>query len=88
VTQVPIEHVLFHVRDTLAADSRVGELGLDVEVVAGTVVVSGPISTRARREGVGEVVREVLRSYGSDLAVRNDTYVTETSAPDREPEQL
>jgi hypothetical protein len=88
MTPVPIEHVLIHVRDTLACDGRVGELGLDVDIVADTVVVSGPISTIARRDGVGDVVREVLRTYGSDLDVRNDTYVTETSAPHREPEQL
>lgn len=88
MTPVPIEHVLIHLRDTLASDGRVGELGLDVEIVADTVVVSGPISTSARRDGVPAVVREVLRTYGSDFDVRNDTYVTETSAPDREPEQL
>ena len=88
MTQLPIEHVLIHVRDTLASDGRVGELGLDVEIDADTVVVSGPISTSARRDGVESVVLDVLQTYGCALGVRNDTYITETSAPVREPEEL
>jgi hypothetical protein len=85
---LPIEHVLIHVRDTLASDGRVGELGLDVDVEDDVVVVRGAITTISRRDGVVPVVLEVLDAYGSALTVRNDTTIPDAAAPDRAPERL
>ena len=51
----PVEHVLLHVRDALATDSRVGELGLDVTQDADGVVVRGAISNAARKEALAHM---------------------------------
>ena len=85
---VPIEHVLIHIRDTLATDGRVGELGLDVACEGQVVVVRGAVSATARQEAVAGLVREVLEQYGSGLDVRDETEVPAAEAPDREPEEL
>jgi hypothetical protein len=85
---LPIDDILLHVRDTLATDGRVGELGLEVQCEDDVVVVRGAISTEARRVGVHPLVVEVLREYECVLPVRDDTHVPSAAAPDREPEQL
>lgn len=86
--RLPLEHILMHVRDALVTDGRVGELGLDVDAEGDTIVVRGAISNEARRVGVVPVVIEVLERYGYRLAVRDDTHVPGSEAPDREPEAL
>jgi len=85
---VPIEHVLIHIRDTLATDGRVGELGLDVTCEDEVVVVRGAVSAAARHEAVAGLVREVLDQYGCGLEVRDETELPAAEAPDREPEEL
>ena len=85
---LPIDGVLIHVRDALATDGRVGELGLDVVSENGVIVVRGAVSTAARRGSVCELVSEVLRQYGVDADVRDETHVPEASAPTRAPERL
>ena len=89
---LPLEHVLAHVRDTLATDGRVGELGLEViaETGAGVdvVIVRGAVSTQARQAGVTPLTREVLRNYGCQHDVRDETHVTTAAAPDHPPEDL
>lgn len=84
----PIDHVVVHVRDALATDARVGELGLDVEHCDGAIVVRGAITNAARRAGVVPVAREVLLDHGYDLDVHDETALTSTDAPTTEPEQL
>jgi hypothetical protein len=95
---LPTAHVLGHVRDALAADERVGELGLvvtcepegaghgDVEVEA--VVVRGAVSTARRKSGVVEVVVEVLEAHGLRLPVRDETEVPCADGPGDEVEAL
>ena len=89
---LPLEHVLAHVRDTLATDARVGELGLEVTAESGAgvdvVVVRGAVSTQARRAGVVPLTREVLRNYGCEHDVRDETHVTTAVPPDHAPEDL
>ena len=84
----PIDHVVVHVRDALATDARVGELGLDVEHRDGCIVVRGAITNAARRAAVVPVAREVLHEHGYDLDVHDETALTSTAAPTTEPEQL
>jgi hypothetical protein len=84
----PIEHVVVHVRDALATDARVGELGLDVEHRDDGIVVRGAITNAARRAGIVPVAREVLDVHGYDLDVHDETTLTSTDAPTTEPERL
>jgi hypothetical protein len=83
-----VDHVLMHVRDALATDSRVGELGLDVSHEHDEVVVRGAVSNSARKEALLPVAREVLEQYGCALVVRDETKIPAAGAPDRDPEQL
>ena len=85
---VPIEHVLIHIRDTLATDGRVGELGLDVSCEGDVVVVRGAVSASARQDAVAGLVREVLGQYGCVLPVRDETEIPASEAPERDPEEL
>jgi hypothetical protein len=84
----PIDGVLIHVRDALATDGRVGELGLDVVSEGDVIVVRGAVSTAARQSAVCELVDEVLRQYGVVAIVRDETRVPGAAAPTRAPEQL
>lgn len=84
----PPEHVVMHVRDALASDGRVGELGLDVELDGGVVVVRGAISTSQRQAAVLLVATEVLRQLGCDAGVRDQTHVPAAAAPTGEAEAL
>ncbi len=85
---LPIDEILLHVRDTLATDGRVGELGLEVMCEDDVVVVRGAISTEVRQGGVCPLVMEVLREFDCEFPVRDDTHIPSAAAPDREPEQL
>jgi hypothetical protein len=92
---LPMEHVLCHVRDALATDDRVGELGLDVtaephpELADGEiVVVRGVVSTAERKAGVRVVVSEVLVARGSPRPVRDETEVPSHVGPGEEVEAL
>ena len=85
----PLDHVLFHLRDALATDPRVGELGLEVTCDGDrTVVVRGMVSTEQRRSHIFVVAAEVLRVHRVEFDVRNDTEVTMVDASHHEPERL
>jgi hypothetical protein len=86
--RLPLDGVLIHVRDALATDGRVGELGLDVAGEGDVVVVRGAVSTEVRRASVCELVTEVLRQYGVVAIVRDETHVPDASPPTRAPERL
>jgi hypothetical protein len=88
MSQPPVEHVMMHVRDALATDARVGELGLDVTHEDDQVVIRGAIGNAARKEALVPIAREVLAEYGCALGVRDETEIPAAGAPDREPEQL
>jgi hypothetical protein len=57
------------VRDALAQDPRVGELGVDVVVDGETVTLSGTVASAESREAVADVARELL----PERRVRNET---------------
>jgi hypothetical protein len=86
--QLPMEHVLCHVRDALATDERVGELGLDVASEGEVVVIRGAVSTEDRKAGVLVVVHEVLVANSVDRAVRDETEVPSHVGPGEEVEAL
>ena len=86
--ELPIEHVMLHVRDTLATDARVGELGLDVSCESGLVTVRGAVSTAQRQAGVVPLVIEALRGLGCLHDVCDATHIPAAAAPATEPERL
>jgi hypothetical protein len=88
MTSPPLDHVMLHVRDALATDGRVGELGLDVTHEEDVIVVRGAVSNPARKDALTSLVREVLDHYQCALSVRDETEIPAVGAPDREPEQL
>ena len=80
--------MLLHVRDALAVDGRVGELGLDVCIERQRVVVRGAVSTDARRAEIATLVHGVLTASDLDLPVDNLTHVPGAGEPTDEPEQM
>ena len=65
----PGEYLEAHVAEALATDGRVSALGIEVSVRGNDVFLSGDVGTTARKQGVSEVVRELLPGY----VVHNDT---------------
>ena len=66
-----------HLKDALVADARVGELGLEVSEVAGTMYVRGVVATEDQRAAVDEVAREVL----PEVRCVNETTVKQIGEP-------
>ena len=61
-------------RDALATDERVAEMGVQVRVAAGgKVFLTGQVPTEERQRAVGVVAGEVLPNY----EIHNETVVTE-----------
>lgn len=69
-----------HVREALAQDPRVGELGVDVEIDEEAVVLRGVVTSAERQEAATEVARDLA----PDRAVRNETTVEAFDEPLRE----
>jgi osmotically-inducible protein OsmY len=68
----PEDYATQRLRDALAADERVGEMGVQVRAVAGKVFLTGQVPTPERQQAVGVVAAEVLPDY----EVHNETVVT------------
>ena len=62
-----------HLREALAQDPRVGELGLDIEIIGETVVLRGTLSSPERQEAVAAIARDLIPHH----AVRNETAVAD-----------
>ena len=69
----PEDYAIQRVREALAADERVAEMGVEVRIAAGKVFLTGQVPTEERRHAVGVVAGEVLPDYD----VHNETVVTE-----------
>ncbi len=74
----PKHYVVAHVREALARDGRTNELHVDVAVSGRKVFLTGEVATPARREAVGDVVRELLPDY----EVHNETSVQAVGEPE------
>lgn len=68
----PEDYAVQRLREALASDQRVGELGVQVRTVAGKVFLTGHVATAERQQAVGAVAGEVLPDY----EIHNDTLVT------------
>ena len=75
MTEEPEDYAVQRLRDALATDERVAEMGVDVRVAAGKVVLTGQVATRERQQAVAAVAAEVL----PDHEVHNQTVVTVVS---------
>lgn len=69
----PEDYAVERLRDALAADERVAEMGVEVRIAAGKVFLTGQVPTEERQRAVGVVAGEVLPEY----EVHNETVVTE-----------
>jgi hypothetical protein len=72
-----IDYVRAHLEEALATDPRVAEGGLHVVVAGVELVVSGSVSTPARRRAVSTIAAEVTGGF----AVRNETSVVPMHTP-------
>ena len=68
----PEDYTAQRLREALAGDERVAEMGIQVHLVAGKAFLTGQVATEERRHAVGEVAAEVLPEY----EIHNDTVVT------------
>lgn len=68
----PEDYAIQRLRDALATDERVAEMGVQVRAVAGKVFLTGQVATSERQAAVGAVAAEVLPDY----EVHNETVVT------------
>ena len=72
-----IGYVRAHLQEALATDPRVTEGGLQVDVAGDELVVTGSVSTPARRQGVDAIAAEVAAPF----RVRNETQVVSLPEP-------
>ncbi len=75
----PEDYACERVREALAADERVGELGVQVRMAAGKVFLTGQVPTAERQAAVGAVAAAVLPDY----EVHNETLVTSVAEGQR-----
>ena len=68
----PDDYAIQRLRDALATDERVAEMGVQVRMAAGKVFLTGQVATPERQQAVGTVATEVL----SDYEIHNETVVT------------
>lgn len=78
------EYLAGDLHELLAADPRVAELGLDVVVREGCVLVVGEVATDARRLAVTEVITEAVPGR----PVRNEVTLVRRASPEAGSEAL
>ena len=71
MSEPPDVYTIEHIRDALAQDERVNELGVHVTMTATGVFLTGDVATPERRDAITEVVRELV----PDLEIHNHTAV-------------
>jgi hypothetical protein len=67
------EYEVQRLREALATDERVAEMGVQVSVAAGKVFLTGQVPTEERQRAVGTIAGEILPDY----EIHNETVVTE-----------
>jgi osmotically-inducible protein OsmY len=79
-TREPQAYLTERIREVLAHDPRVAELGIAVSVAGDQVLVTGNVATDERRQAVEEVVTPML----GDLVLRNGITVSSLREGDGE----
>jgi len=72
------DYLAEHVRDALAHDPRVADLGISVTLEPGAVRLSGQVATEERRDAAALVAGEIL----DGRQVRNEVTVPACDEPD------
>lgn len=75
----PDDYAIQRLRDALATDERVAEMGVQVRMVAGKVFLTGQVATPERQQAVGTVAAEILPEH----ELHNETVVTVVSEQPR-----
>lgn len=75
--ELPDEYVAEHLREAIATESGVHELGVSVTLVGSRVLLGGSASTPAQREAIGELVARLA----PDREVVNDVEVPPVDEP-------
>ena len=75
----PAAYLVERVREALAHDSRVSELGISVTVTGDSVMLTGDVATPERKSAVAEVVEPLLEGRTLHNAVTVAT-MTEVDA--------
>ncbi len=78
MTEQPNEYLIQKLRDALASDPRIGELGTTIRIVDHDVFVQGVVATEARRQAIGEVLATML----PDWTIHNAVDVEKMHDPD------
>ena len=60
MAEKPDEYLIQDLRDALASDPRIGELGTTIRIVGDDVFVEGVVATEDRRIAIGEVLSRML----------------------------
>jgi osmotically-inducible protein OsmY len=59
----PAEYLAERLREAIATEPDVHELGLTVQIIESSVVVTGAVSTPSQREAIGRVVQRLAPDY-------------------------
>lgn len=78
----PPQYVAQRVREAIAQDPAIGELGIQVDIVAGKLFLTGVVATEDRRTAIAEVAR----ATAPELEIHNNTVVEPFGRPS--PEEL
>ncbi|MDQ3985450.1 MAG: BON domain-containing protein [Actinomycetota bacterium] len=76
----PEDYLVARAKEALAADPRTGELGIEVSVSGGRVLISGVVTTEERKRAIAEVVREAV----PDREIFDATTVEKMAPPGHE----
>jgi hypothetical protein len=63
VSEEPAEYVIAHIRERLAADGDVAELGVGVTIHGDRVFLDGAVYSEEHREAIVAAAREVAAGY-------------------------
>jgi osmotically-inducible protein OsmY len=77
-------YLVAHLQDALAADPRVGELGVEVVVAHGRLFLTGAVAQPKQRDVAGEIAA----ALAPGLEVCNDIEVVTSATSKPEPERL
>jgi osmotically-inducible protein OsmY len=71
MTDSPPHRLAARIKDRLAADARTVELGIDVDIHDGVIILRGQVATARRRA----LIEAVAREAASGLRIANDVIV-------------
>ena len=73
----PDAYLVERIRELLAQDPRVNELGIVVTIAGTRVFLTGTVTSATRQQAITEVLREAF----SDLEICNDVRVQDIAPP-------